>query len=635
MTVAQSKAAKKRWALKRKIAAATAKPTNAVEPTPRMKGRVKPEQVARARARKPSLLGAMPTFTRADTFRPAEPPPGVVPPGKTMAFDAVGGQSAAVVAWAGQGLIGGAWSEGLVWPGYAYLSELAQRPEYRIISNVIATEMTRKWIKLSAATSAKKIDGDADEQAENDDDLISEETESEEEFPQGNDDASPEVIKAMADLAKSESLDDENEDQTDELDVAAKKNADDKTAKIKELEDELKRLEVQDVFFKVAEMEGFMGRCHLYLDTGDTDNPDELMKPLGDGRDELSHAKLKKGGLKRIKMVEPIWCYPARYNSNDPLRTDWYNPDEWFVMGKQLHVSRLLTFISMQVPDLLKPAYSFGGLSRSQIAKPYVDNWLTTRQSVNNLIKAFSVMVLSTDLSAQLSASDSDADGSGLFNRMDLFNALRDNNGTFVLNKDTEEFNNVTTPLNSLDMLQAQSQEHMASISRIPLVKLLGTSPAGLNASSEGEIRVFYDTIAAFQEQFFRPHLTRVINFAMINLWGKVDPEITFSFEPLWSLDEKALAEVRKTEAETDDILVNGVGSLHPEESRRRIAGDSDTPYGSIDVNDMPEKQEPDMSSLGLAGHMPFGKGEATAGEDPKMPGGGNPELGAEPKAKL
>jgi len=184
--------------------------------------------------------------------------------------------------------MGGAWSEGLVWPGYAYLSELAQRPEYRVISNVIATEMTRKWIKLSAATSAKKIEGDADEQADNDDDLLAEQGENEDEFPSGNDAAAPEAIKAMADLARAESLDDEDEDLTDEKDVAAKKDADDKTAKIKELEDELKRLEVQDVFFKIAEMEGFMGRCHLYLDTGDTDNPEELMLPLGDGRFQLS-----------------------------------------------------------------------------------------------------------------------------------------------------------------------------------------------------------------------------------------------------------------------------------------------------------------------------------------------------------
>ena len=74
--------------------------------------------------------------------------------------------------------------------------------------------------------------------------------------------------------------------------------------------------------------------------------------------------------------------------------------------------------------------------------------------------------------------------------------------------------------------------------------------PAGLNASSEGEIRVFYDWIGAYQEQFFTSNLTRVLGFIQLSLWGKVDEDITFTFEPLWSLDEKALAEIRKLEGE-------------------------------------------------------------------------------------
>ncbi|WP_198327721.1 hypothetical protein [Mesorhizobium sp. WSM1497] len=36
----------------------------------------------------------------------------------------------------------------------------------------------------------------------------------------------------------------------------------------------------------------------------------------------------------------------------------------------------------------MKPTYSFGGLSLSQMVKPYVDNWLETRQSVNDIISA-------------------------------------------------------------------------------------------------------------------------------------------------------------------------------------------------------------------------------------------------------
>jgi hypothetical protein len=85
-----------------------------------------------------------------------------------------------------------------------------------------------------------------------------------------------------------------------------------------------------------------------------------------------------------------------------------------------------------------------------------------------------------------------------------MFNMLRDNQGTFVVNKNTEDFKNVSASLAGLHELQAQAQEHMASVSRIPLVKFTGIQPAGLNASSEGEIEVYDDTIAAYQKPVLR-----------------------------------------------------------------------------------------------------------------------------------
>jgi hypothetical protein len=48
-------------------------------------------------------------------------------------------------------------------------------------------------------------------------------------------------------------------------------------------------------------------------------------------------------------------------------------------MSREVHRSRLLTFIGRELPDILKPAYAFGGLSMSQMLKPYVDNRLRSR----------------------------------------------------------------------------------------------------------------------------------------------------------------------------------------------------------------------------------------------------------------
>ena len=493
------------------MARRTPKPARRRKPEPPKRAQITDTVILRARQRpgKPTPL--------IHPFVAANHPPSVFPEGNgTLAMDSAITTS---LNWAAQQVALGAFEEGLQFLGYPYLAELAQRPEYRRISETIAAEMTRKWIRVQST-------GDGD---------------------------------------------------------------DDKADKIKKIEAELKRLHVRDAFRKVAAQDGFFGRGHLYLDLGTGEERDELKTPIGDGWDKASAAKVTKARpLLAVKAIEAVWCYPTNYNSNDPLRDDWYKPQHWFVQGKEIHASRLLTFIGREVSDLLKPAYSFGGLALSQMAKPYVDNWLRTRQSVADIIQAFSVFVLKTNMGMTLQGG-----GEEFFRRLDLFTLNRDNRGVMVVDKDTEDFENVAAPLGTLDMLQAQTQEHMAAVSGIPLVKLLGIQPAGLNADSEGVLRSFYDWITGYQESLFTDNLHRVLGFVQLSLFGRIDPEIGFAWEPLVELDEAEEATVRKTEAETDIALIDA-GVLAPLESRKRLAADPDSPYASLDVDDLPEVEEPD-----------------------------------------
>lgn len=395
--------------------------------------------------------------------------------------------------------------------------------------------------------------------------------------------------------------------------LQSKHDEDDKSAQIKELSDAIENYKVRDIARRAVEVDGFFGRSHIYLDTGVEDR-DELRMPIGNGRNSMSKAKARGNfKLKRLAVIEPIWTYPANYNATDPLTKDWYNPETWFVQGKELHCTRLLKLVGREVPDILKPAYSFGGLSMSQMAMPYVDNWLRTRQSVADTLWSFSINGIKTDMSAMMQPGAAQ----DIFARAELFNNFRNNRGLMMLNKDSEEYFQFNTPLGTLDMLQAQAQEQMASVSSIPLVFLLGISPHGLNASSEGEIRAFYDYIHSFQMNFLKDPLTCIIDFIQLAIWGKVDPDITFVFEPLWSLDEKGSAEVRKIEAETDDLLINGA-IISPLEARKRIANDPETPYDGLDVNDLPEPPMEEIGGKSLDPGKPAGPepvpGEAETG---------------------
>jgi hypothetical protein len=367
----------------------------------------------------------------------------------------------------------------------------------------------------------------------------------------------------------------------------------DKSDKIKALHDGFDEFNVQELFRKAFEKDNFFGRSHIYIDakTVDEDKRADDDKPLALG------ANLGKGDLRGLRLVEPIWTYPNEYNSTDPRRADFYEPQSWFVQGAKVHSSRLLTFCSRPVPDVLKPSYMFGGVPLTQLLWPYVENWLRTRDSVSDLIHAFSVMVLLTDGAQYLQPGGAAA----LVERLNLFNMARDNLGIFVAGKDTEDFKNVSASVSGLDALLAASVEQMAYPSGIPLVKLLGVTPSGLNASSDGEIRVFYDSIVASQERIGTPGVRRIGDVMQTHLFGEVDPDITWQWNPLWEMSEKEAAEVRKINAETAQIEIDS-GVLDPHEERQRIANAEDTLYPGLDIDEMPDREEVEGEVLSVKG---------------------------------
>lgn len=360
----------------------------------------------------------------------------------------------------------------------------------------------------------------------------------------------------------------------------------DKSEKVQAMEAALEEYHIRSLFRKAAELDGFFGRGQIYIDvktpsgTPAQADPEELKTPL-----LRSPAKIKKDSLIGFKIIEPVWTYPSAYNSDNPLAPDYYKPTSWFVMGKVVHASRLMMFASREVPDLLKASYNFGGISLSQLAEPYVNNWLRTRDSVSDMVHSFSISGVKTNMTEVLAGSG----GETLFARAQLFNNMRDNRGVFMIDKDTEEFFQFNTPLSGLDALQAQAQEQMASVSNIPLVYLLGITPSGLNASSEGEIKVFGEYILSMQEAIFTENLNRVFEIIQLSKFGEIDPDIGYEYEPLSQVTPVEMATIRKSDAETDAALI-GSGVISPDDARERLIADPNNGYTALEANpDIPD----------------------------------------------
>jgi phage-related protein (TIGR01555 family) len=542
------------------------------------------ERSSRARNR-PRTMDWCP-FQMESKTRQLFPPRALPRPKLRMAADSAltSTNEWAAQAWMAGGIFSNEVSDGLMFMGYPYLAQLAQRPEYRLFGEIRAEEMTRNWTEF-----------------------------------RGTDDPSTHEKDKPKDRNKDDEEGERRRAQSGEKGRSDGRNKEIE-AKIKELKDFEDHLQVRQWFKADAAQDSFFGIGHLYLEIKgaevDSQNK-ELATDIGNGRNNASKEKLSRGCLTGMRAIEPIWAYPTTYNAQNPLRPDWYDPRVWYVMGTEIHKSRFLSFIGRPVPDILKPAYAFGGLSMTQMAQPYVDIWLRTRESVGEIIHAFSVMVLYTNLATTTTPGGAGGGSGDVIARMALANWLRDNQGTMVVDKATEDFKNVAAPVSGLDELQAQAQEHMFSVGRIPAVKFAGIQPKGLNATSEGELRAFNDTIHGNQEHLFRPNLTTIYDIMQISLWGARDPDITYDFVPLHEMTPKEKAEIRKIEAETDQIRIDS-GVVSQEEVRTKVANDPESGFDSIDPEDVPDLLEEEEEGLEPVGGRPQPQAEAEAGVKPE-----------------
>lgn len=128
--------------------------------------------------------------------------------------------------------------------------------------------------------------------------------------------------------------------------------------------------------------------------------------------------------------------------------------------------------------------------------------------------------------------------------QIDMIRSMQSNEGMTLLDS-TDKFETHAYSFSGLSDVLLQFGQQLSGALQIPLVRLFGQSPAGLNSTGESDLRTYYDGINQKQESTLRIPLGRVLEVAYRSIIGSEPPEgFTFEFEPLWQLSDKEKAEV-------------------------------------------------------------------------------------------
>lgn len=368
------------------------------------------------------------------------------------------------------------------------------------------------------------------------------------------------------------------------IEIKSRKEGDHDPA-IDDMERALEKYDVKRLMHEAVRQDSMFGVAHIYIDTGSTG--DELSKPLF-----LDPRKITKGSLKGLRVVDPTWVYPAMYNTRWPLKEGFYKPQAWFVMGETVHESRFMDIVSRPVPDILKPAYNFGGLSLTQLMEDYVTDWRDAKKNVIKILRTLRMRALKTDMESRLQET-------GQFDkRVKLFTKYQDNFGIWVIDKESEELVHMQTSLSDLSNLLSNFQDQLCMPARITNLKLLGNAPAGLNASGDSELATWHETVSGYQDGEMRMPLENIFKLIQLSEFGAINDDIYFEFRPLDEISEKERAEIAKSRVETVAIAADSQ-LVSSEEAREALKGIENAGFETLDGDYEPEENEnPESSQL-------------------------------------
>lgn len=215
-----------------------------------------------------------------------------------------------------------------------------------------------------------------------------------------------------------------------------------------------------------------------------------------------------------------------------------------------VHYSRIIRFVGRELPYLEKMAEMYWG--ESEVEALYADVVKHDNVAANMAALTFRANVDSMEVENldQLFSVAPTAIQQRFWNMMQAQNVLKSNFGMQLVNKG-DSVKNTQYTFTGLQEIYDSMCLDLSGASRIPVTKLFGRAPAGLNATGESDLQNYYDYVDTLRESKLRPILEKLLPIIAMSVWGGVPEDMDIQFPPLWTPTAKEVAEIAKAKAET------------------------------------------------------------------------------------
>ncbi len=251
----------------------------------------------------------------------------------------------------------------------------------------------------------------------------------------------------------------------------------------------------------------------------------------------------------------------------------------------EVHESRLIIFQGIVVSRRQTSLQNWWGDSIFTRLKPVLRSFGLGWSSVAIILQEFSLAYMKIKNLSEMVSTDAQKK---LAARMAAVQLGRSVARVTLLDKEEEFGRDVASVAGLADLLE-KLMERLCAAVETPVDVFMGMMPAGLNATGDASVRLFYDRIASERVEKLEPGMHKVYAMILRTLNGGKEPaKWCLEYKPLWQESPKEKAETRYLDAQTDEKnIANQIYT--PQEARdSRYSGDK---YGTeIIIDDVGEQ---------------------------------------------
>jgi phage-related protein (TIGR01555 family) len=308
---------------------------------------------------------------------------------------------------------------------------------------------------------------------------------------------------------------------------------------IQAIEAEEKRLQLKAKCQRALILARLYGGSVIVLGTTDAD-PAEPLKP----------DVVKAGSLTYLHVMSrwQITVGQPRLDPADP----WFGQPDYFTINggngqsAKLHPSRVVSFVGQRAPEgtfYAKDSWFWGDPIMQSIGDA-VKNADLAQAGFASLIERASVDVVQfKDLMSIVGTTEGEAKITARLNAMQMG---RSNFRAVAL--DTEDkWSQMQVNWSGIPAVMDAFLLVVAGAADIPMTRLLGQSPRGLQSTGDGEERDYQSMLKARQGEMLRPALEQIDELLIRSALGNKPDDIYFEFAPLDTPDQKDAADVEET----------------------------------------------------------------------------------------